>query len=441
MYLIDNIFNEIKLIIPTLTIKFDKEAKLLDTLETLKESDRYVSAILKIDSFNTYRQFDSQSIINAGVTNLELVRQYSENKLLIPYNLRDIIIEKQRELIISNYVEKNNYYRTLNGLPDIDTSFIYLDEETCTELNLEYGVPIHEYSIENINVIKNVGLLETLKNNNPNKKYLNFLGSNKIDISFARQSKNFSILQMTKDISDNMYIKFNEFFNQSREYFMTVIYIKEYSKTYDLYDNFIALCIIFMTIQRTFSDIFKSGITRDFYDLESIKMMFDSYNVPFISYLSLEHQRVILKNLNNLLRYKSTDKVLYDLCSLLDFERVRIFSYYLIKQHNLDESKNPLFLYKEEDDGLGNITLVEDAEKMYSLYFQLVDISERNIALALENNNNKLDYDEVIINDPYWVDEEVKAQLYKEDFNFIETKYLNIQIMYKMTEMLFEVIF
>ena len=117
---------------------------------------------------------------------------------------------------------------------------------------------------------------------------------------------------------------------------------------------------------------------------------------------------------------------------------MRIFSYYLIKQHNLDENKNPLFLYKEEDDGLGNITLVEDVEQMYSLYFQLVDINERNVALALEDNTNRLDYDEVVADDPYWFDDEVKVQLYKEDFNFIETKYLNIQVMYKMTEMLFE---
>jgi len=439
MYLIDNIFNEIKLITSSITIKFENDAKALDTIDTLKESDKYVSAVLGLDSFNTYRQFNIEVIITAGVTNLDLAREYSEDKLKIPYNLRDTILLKQREYIINNYIENNNYYRTLNGLPDIDdTTFIYLDEETCIELNLNYGIAIHNYPVEDINTIKNVGLLETIKNNYPDKKYLNYLGSNKIEIAYARKAKNLSILQMTKDISDSTYIKFNDFYNQAREYFMTVIYIKEYSKTYDLYDNFIALCIMFMTIQRTFSDVFKSGITRDFYDLESIKMMFESYNVPFISYLSLVHQRIILKNLNNLLRYKSTDKVLYDLCSLLDFERVRIFSYYLIKQHNLDENKNPLFLYKEEDDGLGNITLVEDVEQMYSLYFQLVDINERNVALALEDNTNRLDYDEVVADDPYWFDDEVKVQLYKEDFNFIETKYLNIQVMYKMTEMLFE---
>jgi len=442
MYLINNIFNEINLIIPTITIKFEKEAKLLDTVDILRESDKYVSAVLGLDSFNTYRQFNIEVIINAGVINLDLAKEYSEDKLKIPYNLRDIIILKQREYIINNYIEKNNYYRTLNGLPNIeDNNFIYLDEETCIKLNLAYGIPIHNYSIEDINIIKNVRLLETLKINYPNKKYLNYLGSDKIDIVYARKAKNFSILQMTKDISDSMYIKFNQFYNNSREYFMTVIYIKEYSKTYDLYDNFIALCIMFMTIQRTFSDVFKVGITRDFYDLESIKMMFESYNVPFLSYLSLDYQRIILKNLNNLLRYKSTDKVLYDLCSLLNFERVRIFSYYLIKEHNLDENKNPLFFYKEEIDASGNTVIVEDVERMYSLYFQLVDISERNVALALENNNNKLNYNEVIVEDPYWIDEEVKDKLYKEDFNFIENKYLSIQLMYKMTEMLFEVIY
>jgi hypothetical protein len=445
MNILDTLYQDMKSIISSIVIKYEKSAKSNETAESLKNSDRYIASVTKLDTFNSYSNFDKQIILDSGITHdLALAEEYSKNKNKIPNNLRNAVLLKQREYIINNYEEKNNYYRMLIGLPDLeDEDFIYIDSEIATPLNIPTDVPIHLLQTEHLIILNSKGIINEIINNNPTKSYLKFLGEQKVDLVLARSAKNFSVLRVTKNITESFYDNFNNLYEQCREYFMTVIYIKEYGKSYDLYDNFIALMIMVMTFQRIISTIFKNGILRDFYDLDSIQMMFDAYNVPFISNLPLDYQRQLVKNLNNLLRYKSTDKVLYDICSLLGYERIRIYKYFLVKEHILDSNENPIFLYKEIQNEDGSISIVEDKEQMYRFYFQTVDLKERNVALALSDITNRIDYDQVVTSDPFWWDDDddLKKTLYDSDFNYVESKYLNMNIMYKMSEMLIECIY
>lgn len=443
MDLLDSLFEDIQRIVSSLIIKYDKKAKKFENIKELKKSDQFKSASLSQDSFNTYKEFDEDVIMQSGVTDLDLVKLYHKDKNKIPGQLRKSIVEIQRRKIIDNYVEYNNYFRMLNGQPDIeDEEFIFLDESIYYEFGIPSMTPVHLINKNSLLLLEDQGIISKLIEKYPNKKYLKFTGKYKSELIDLRTEKNFSILYMTKDIPETLYNDFNMFYEQCREYFMSVIYIKEFSNSYDLYDNFIALMILVMTIQKVISKTFKNGIERDFYDISTLKTLFESYNVPFIFNLPLEYQRVLARNLNHLLRFKSTDKVLYDLCSLLGFERIKLFKYFLIKKHTLDENENPLFFYKEIDDGNGGTKIVEDKERMYKFYFQTVELKERNTALALQNSSTIIDYNEVIVDDPYWVDDdELKSAIYETEFNYVETKYLSMNVMYKMSKMLFEGIY
>jgi len=442
MELLESVINNLRYIIDKIVVKYDKKAKSFETLNTKREADRYIIAMLGQDNFNSYLTFDRDVLIASGVTSNELLEKYMNDKNSIPVEKRDELVRLQRKKIIDNYVEKNNYYRMLNGLPDIeDTNFIYLDSEIYDQYKIPYS-PIHLIDTPFITILESKGIISDLITKYPDKKYLNFLGNNKIDIVHARKAKNFSLLRVPNDIPETLYKEFNEIYEQCREYFMSVIYVSEMGGNYNLYDNFISMMILVMTFQRIMTNTFKNGIERDFYDLPTIKTLFNSYNVPFLESIPVDYQRALMRNLNSLLRYKSTDKVLYDLCSLLGFERMKLLKYYLVKEHKLDENENPIFYFKEVEDEDGNKILVEDKEKMYRFYFQTVDLNERNVALALQNNITKEDYDEVVIVDPYWVDDdELKKVLYETEFNYVETKYLHMNVMYKLTEMLFEVMY
>jgi len=442
MYFLDTFFNDLRTVMNTVVIKYEKKAKQNETMDSLRNADRYISARNMEDTFHTYQTFNPLAIINAGILDTQLAQLYATRKDLIPIEFREAIVLEQRKLIISAYEETNNYYRSLQGLPDNeDLDFVFLDPETYTLLGLDPDLAVHQLDEEAILRLEKRGYLDELRAKYPSKKYLNYLGTNKVDILRARTSRNFAILAMTKDVSETFYDEFNNMYEQCREYFMTVIHNKDFSARYDLYDNFIAMMIMVMTIQRMITNSFKNGIQRDFYDLGSIKMLMESYNVPFIADLPIDYQRALVRNMNSLLHYKSTDKVLYDICNILGFERIQIFKYFLIKEHRMDSNDSPIFATKTIIDDNGDTVTVPDNEAMYELYFQTVELRERNIALALADINNKLTYEQVVQNDPFWWDEDEELQkvLYDSEYNYVETKYLNMNIMYKMTEMLFEV--
>lgn len=442
--MLDTMFNDLKIVVKNTTIKYESLAREAETVDTRRESDRYIAAVLQYDSFRSYAAFDKEAIALAGVVDVFLATKYAEDKSLIPQDMQGKILDAQRKVIIANYTEKNNYYRSLIGLPDLDdTTIILLPLELARTHHIDPLTPIHLLSNDDLLKLQKSGDIEQLYALYPDKAYLKFLGVNKIDLVRARTSSNFGILKIPTNVNEAFYDDFMFTYEQARTYFASVIYNKEFGRNYDYYDNYIGMMIMVMTIQRLFVNTFRYGIERDFYDLSSIEMLFNAYNVPFIEKLPIEYQRILVRNLNNLLYYKSTDKVLYDICSLLGFERINIFKYYLIKEHKLDENERPLFIMKTVDNGDGTTRQVYDTEKMYSLYFQAVELNERNTALALTNTINRIDYEQVVNEDIFWWsdDDTLKQKLYDTEFNYIETKYLSMNIMYKLTEMLFEIIY
>lgn len=442
MNTIDYIYNDLRKILESVVVKYDSKAKDGESVESRRDSDRYINAMNQTDNFRSYSKFSKDAIRNCGIFNEETVEIYHADKYKIPEYLRNRVVTEERFLIIENYVERNNYYRELIGLPDLDDDdFVYLPLELCNKHNVSFGVPIHEYGDDQIYKLERT-VLPSLIEQYPDKGYLKYLGSNKVDLIKARQANNFEIINCSMTQETVFLNTFFDAYMSCREYFTSVIYVKEFSKMYDLYDNFIAMNIMLMCIQRVMVNTLKIGIDRDFYDLHSIQSLFNSYGLPFFEALPINYQRSIMKNLNMLLRYKSTDKVLYDISTILYFDRIQIFKYFLMKERKFDKHGNPLFLYKEIENENGEKEIVEDIEKMYSFHFQSTDVLERNTALALENDQTKLSFEEVTENDPFWWnDEDVQKLLYEQEFNYVETKYLGVNVMYRITETLFESVY
>jgi hypothetical protein len=269
----------------------------------------------------------------------------------------------------------------------------------------------------------------------PTHTYLRHLGSKSVNLVRARQAKNYEII-FTDIILDTVFMRaFFETYDFCREYFMSIIYNKAFRARYELYENYIGMNIMIMTIQRLIVDSLKMGIERDFYDLVSVQKLFNVYGLPFYDDLPLDYQRMIVKNLNRLLRCKSTDKVLYDVTTTLFYERVHINKFYLVKDRKLDENGNAIFAYKYVDDEIVGY----DYEEMYKCYFQSTDLMERNVISTLETKYNRYHYEDVVNDDVYWWEtEELKKELYEREYNFIDTKYIGINIMQNVTKMLYE---
>ena len=438
---VEYILNDIRTVIDNVIIKMSAQAAMYETAESKRAGDVYVAAMMERDIFSSYRNYPIDVLVRAGITDAKTIMEYNEDKWKIPHAKRPLVLKYMRESIINEYEELNDYYRELIGKPPLNTpeeEFIYLTEAQMSYYKIDEVRPIHDYPTEIQIKLERIVIPELIKLH-PDKTYLQHLGSKSVDLVRAREARNFEII-FSDVILDNVFLKaFFETYDFCREYFMSVIYNKTFTGVYNLYDNFIAMNIMIMTTQRLIVDMIKMSIDRDFFDLTSIKKMFDCYGIPFFEDLPLDYQRTIVKSLNMLIRSKSTDKVLYDIANVLMYERIQIFKYYLVKERKMDKNGEPLFIYKTEIDDEGNEKQVLDYEAMYKVYFQSTDILEPNVIVAIENKANQYHYNEVTRDDVYWWEtEELKKELYEREYNFIDTKYLGINLMQNLNNLLYE---
>ena len=434
-FFLDSLKNILKETIPEIVVKYSAKAKEFETVDTKREGDQYVCAKMKIDTFNNYIKFPRQVLQSAGFTDDEIAR-YLNHPEDIPYNRRDPVLNAMREYIVNNYVEQNNYYRMLYGLPDLeDTEEIWMDYE----LYEQYGVPpapIHEVSHDNLLMLESFGEIQKLIDRFPKKTYLTFLGKRRIEITIARLADNFEILYFPRLAGqDNFYKEFMMTYESCREYFMSIIYNRFYTSKYDQYDNFIAFDILIMAINKMISGALVRFKQREFYDIETMKIFLNAYGVPLISTLNIQQLRLLCKNINILLKEKCTNKVFIDIMDLLSFGNIQVKKYYLIKQRKMTESGKPMFIYKADEHG--NLTDELDLEKMYDFYFLHTTID--NYRIQSIDMADRIEYQNMISGDLYWQeDEKLKNKLLNSKFNYIETKYIDFDVIYRMQNLLFE---
>lgn len=430
-----NFISQVKTLITSLVVKRDKAARYYDNdLEIRKAADRYINTIDYGDNWDMYVRFDYDVMEAAGLDS-NLLNWYYEDKSRIPRQLRQKVVDLQKQKVIDSYEEKNDYYRMLYGLPpmaDIENkNYIYVP---ANEYGVPTNVPIHELDSESIAIIQATDILDQIIDANPTKGFLNYLGSNRISIYTARKANNFEILAIrnTQQIDELIIRDFEIMYAKARNYFMIAVYNSVYATNFEWYDEFIGFSILVMAVQRLISNIYKQGLTRDFYDLELIRYLFKSYSVPYIEEMDISYQINLAKNLNYLLQYKATDKVLYDVANLLGFYDIHIYKYYLVKSHRLDAENKPIFRYDESGK--------PSYDQMYNFHFQQVELTEDDINTALTDDRKQYDYNTITGEDPYWVeDDELKNKLYETNFNNIISKYMSLDIAYKIVEMVYEV--
>jgi hypothetical protein len=221
---------------------------------------------------------------------------------------------------------------------------------------------------------------------------------------------------------------------------MSVIYVYEYRDLIPYYDNFIALCIFVMAIQQVSMRGIRNATDREFYDEYMVRLMHETYGVPFYNSADTATKKLIVQNINLLVQNKATNKVFLDIASILGFNEITIYQYYLVKEQHFDTNGRPTIKKKKTVDSLtGKTTEVYDTGNMFDVHFQKVDITESNIKDSLTNSINKVDYYDVIYYDPmWWEDDELNDEIWNTAYNYMETKYFGVTIPYRMTELLLQ---
>ena len=447
-----------------------------EAAEDMYLSELFVTANRGMLNFDVVQAFPRIVLKGAGIPDKD-IDYCASNKDLIPKDMRDTVVteyvkaltsknpetgriaypytyvspevfwdeETEQEVsvmvehveFVEVYKERNDYYRMLNGMPNLkDTEQIF-----NTDRRWSTTIPVWEMNLVDRLEMENEGVLDQLIAEHPNKQYLKYCGRRMIDLYAARVAERFEILWMNNSPSTTLNEDFKDVYTGCINTMNSVYYSDAFDKTNDLYENFLAMCVLFMTIQTMQYHYLAVDVIRDFYDTESLKYVYDSYGVPFYNDIPLEYHRRIVKNINRLIGYKGSSKVFFDLFGIFDFAEMDIYCYYLMKIRRTDENGNPtMYLQKDKD---GNILYDDEGRPLlspenYELKFAKAPFYA-DPALSISDKENQLDYSEMIAADPYWIEDmSLTQKLQGESFNFTESKYIGVQTVFDLLEIAYE---
>ena len=451
---IGNLYKSFLTILKNVTIKYSSKGEAFETKETKMNADQYLDALNQKDTFYSYIDYTRQDYLTVGLTDEKiLAKALQGDTSVVPERYHLALLDIKRKRVLDTFVESNNYYRMLNGLPDInDKEFFYPASSHVVEYGVDQSIPVHNIQdyynkIQSgkgdylISLIEGSGYIEDLKQAHPDKKYLDFIGSNRISINTSRTAKNFQIIQLRKtNVKQSVLDSFTMIYEQCREYFVKTLYISSYRDFIEHYDNFIAMCIMIMTTQQLVMRQLSSGIYREFFDIYAVKSLYEAYDIPYNLNIDEVTQTDIVQNLNLLIQNKATNKVIYNIANLLGFTNINVYKYYLSKERKFDQFGVPIIKYTEKfNSDTGEVETVPDYEAMYDVYFQKAELSDEDFITSFNDSSNHVSYEEVTKEDPFWhEDSYLKQRVWESSYNYVESKYLSLGISYSMTEILFE---
>ncbi len=435
-----NMHDSIITIIKESVIKYKYKELEYETLEITKAADRYISASLLRDNFYSYLHYDEDVLLEVIPNlkyNTDTLIFYKENRRNIPEEYHEKLLLAQRKKIIDEYDEQNDYYRELIGKPPLGTTeddYVYVDGDTCLKYNIDPSKPVHEMSDIECLMLETNGVIDELISNFPNKEYLKHLGVKRIDLIKARQAKDYSLLYLPTISSETLKSRFTNIYDQCREYVVTCIFVPELRSVIDYYDNFLAMIIMLHTIGQVFAQTIKTSLRREYYDPYCTKILYSVYGVPYNESLANDYQKAITQYLNILVLNKGTNKCLFDVSSLLGYDRAKLYKYYLMRDRNIDSKGLPITQLKPDG--------TPDYEAMYDVYFSKVPFDEKDFRTAILNPDNRVEYNTITSGDPFWYEDKATfEQVYESEYNYYESKYIGMSMEFRLTEIIYQTLY
>jgi len=412
---LESLYADVLSIVKGLVVKRVDLARENETIDTVRAFETYLACVNGTRYFYTFKEYELEILEKYMPKTQAVACHLDANK--IPEELREAIVNDQAKYVLDTYVERNEYYRMLIGLPRLDdTQWIYVRNQR----DIPRDVPIHQMSIDQISQLEVRGVLDQLKADNPSADYLNYLGVNSVDLIEARLAKPFEILRMGSTTNVRVMDMFQKEYYFARRYIMSTIYHREQITTKTLYDPTIGVLMLTLAIRNTLVPDEKAYLNFE----EILDAILESYGMLryFQKFPFTYKQRLVLA-MDRLLKVKGTDGVLVDVCKLFSQDDLIANRYFLMKTQPKDID--------------GNISFTGDPNQDYRLDFIRAEIQEHDINTQEEN---RLSYDTVTDNDFLWqLTPEEKEEILLTDFNLMMTKYVDVEVAYEVTSLVFEV--
>lgn len=447
---LQNLFADIEKIVDFIEIKDLSKANKYETPEIALKAKMWMNAKLEKDTYTTYRHFWNFAMFQEIVSNIKYTdfRYYMSHPYNIPPEYVENLLIKGREAFLNSYVEENDYYRMLNGLPPINTKesdFIYLSEPIRNQLHASED-PVHLLSplIQN-NYINTDEYKEVLAAN-PDKEYLKYLGIYKIDIFTARNAKDFDIIRYIlnrSDVNPNLIDKFASTYADYREYVMVTLYNNQLENLYSGYRNFMGSIIMMMTLMQVTNKAIESINNKKFLDDSILHIALSMYGISDDLLLTNEVRRKLVINMLKLIKEKGTNEVYYNLVDILGYQDVIISKLLLMKGQQFDEDNN----YNTSFTNGNKLSRLSDIDNLSSInvdpYFIQIDLKDNNPYETIANGQAPIhSYHSIIDNDPTWWDmDDTQDILRNTPYTVADSKYIMVEAVIHQMEYIFESIY
>ena len=425
---LQNLYIDLKKIVDFMERKDSAAAKEYETKSSASKAELYLYAKRQQDNYITYKNWWNKEMFREIAYNIKTTEYeyYMQHPYNVPLKYRDSLLEKGREAFLDSYVEENEYYRRLMGLPALDdTDYIYLSEELQEEYHVG-NVPVHELSSYIQNKYMETDEYKDVLANNPDKLYLKYLGMYKIDLYTARTAKDFDIIRYPinrSDINPHLLQEFASVYADAREYTMVTLYNVELEKMYTGYRTFMGFIILSYALMHTNVKALETVTSHKYMDDTILYIILSMYGIPDTLLLTKEVRRNLALHIMRLVKEKGTNAVYYDLINILGYQDIVISKLMLMKGQDFDENGNAL--------------------DSYTPYFLQIDLKDENPYETIISNKALIhSYESIVNRDPTWWDgPEVRNILQTKQYSEADSKYIVVEGVIHQMRSLFETIY
>lgn len=330
---VDLLVYNIKILGYSCVIKDQATADKNETVDSLKESAVYIACVLGTAEVGLFTQIPHSFLVQVGMSTSEIAAYEKDyDASTIPDTYHDALVALLIPWYEKNYSEKNEYYRMITGQPPLgelgipmrDYEYLIPDDITYT------GNYLHEVGYKVCQSLDAAGVLDVIKAEYPNYKYLNYLTQG-ITIYNARNKLDFQIIWYPETLNYSLTEEFLMRYANNREFMISTVYTSAMEVESDYYHNFMITYVILITMIDLITSVQSHIVKRDVLDRRCIEYIFSMYGIPYYRSIPYKYQERICKNIYNLIKYKSCTKDMLDLIKIFGFEGLEVFKWYILK--------------------------------------------------------------------------------------------------------------
>ena len=299
-----------------------------------------------------------------------------------------------RDYFLDTYEEKNEYYRMITGLPPLDDPGIPVRlYEAYLPENFEYsGEFIHEVGIETIREIDGYGVIDMMKQDYPEAKYLDYITAG-LTIYEVRKNLDFMLLYVPDQYDYTITQEFISKYQERRDFLLTSVYNTAFEIESEHYHATMQLYLLVMTIVDMLANVQSHIIKKDLLDRRCIEYFFSMYGFPYYKEIPYKYQERLCTNMHHLFR---------EITKIFEMNDIEYYKYWLLKVRRLNSfgellTNNKIIKTSKKNDTLFHSYIIQSTSNNIIPYPFDHYIQKGNMLLVSINNTVLKERDDYIL--------------------------------------------